>query len=288
VIRAAGVENRSLIADDRNPKTVLSQISKCDLMIVCRYHSAIFAISAKVPFVTLSYSRKVTSAARMANLSDYVIDLSRIEVGQLSEKVSEILSKQDEIRSELETVSQSLKQAARENFSIISELLSLDKTQDQSTVDHVFKSLFAMFLRNESKLVFEENREKLLKDLVLQIEDSSKSEWVYKLISSLPVEMLNDPQIKYLFALAAHTSGLPYSETKNLYLDSLEAGASFFWVMYNLGFLEFQNEKYFQAIRIWRKAFHKEPNFIENKRGVQIELRRVYSGPVLWLILKLV
>jgi tetratricopeptide (TPR) repeat protein len=224
----------------------------------------------------------------MANLSDYVIDLSRIEVGQLSEKVSEILSKQDEIRSELETVSQSLKQAARENFSIISELLSLDKTQDQSTVDHVFKSLFAMFLRNESKLVFEENREKLLKDLVLQIEDSSKSEWVYKLISSLPVEMLNDPQIKYLFALAAHTSGLPYSETKNLYLDSLEAGASFFWVMYNLGFLEFQNEKYFQAIRIWRKAFHKEPNFIENKRGVQIELRRVYSGPVLWLILKLV
>jgi polysaccharide pyruvyl transferase WcaK-like protein len=287
VIEMAGIETKSSIVDDSNPKDVLRQISKCNLMIVCRYHSAIFAIVATVPFVTLSYSQKVTSAARMANLSDYVIDLSRIEAGQLSKRVSEILSNLDQVRIKLETSSKSIKLSSRQNFSIISDLLNSDVKEDQNTVKYVFNSLLHLFLRNESALKLTENRENLVKNLVSRIEDSSTSGEIYKLISSLPSEIRNSPQVKYLFALAAHTSGLPYLETKSMYLDSAGAGASKFWVLYNLGFLEFQNEKCFKAIRTWRKAFQVEPNFIEEKGGVQNELKRVFSGPVLWLFLKL-
>jgi polysaccharide pyruvyl transferase WcaK-like protein len=277
VIHFAGIKGRSTIADEGNPREILSLISQCDLMIVCRYHSAIFAISAQVPFVTLSYSRKVSSAARMAGLDNYVIDLSKIEVGQLVNSVSEILSKIDEVRTDLGTLTDSLKLASNENFLIIEKLLT-SVTPPTKREEGIFACLMSLYLRNENQLEFVENTERIVKNLVDLIQDRSLSEDTHKLIASLPMEVREHPQVKYLFALTAHASGSEYLFTRNLYLDSLKAGAAKFWVLYNLGFLEIHNKRYLKAIHSWRKAIKLEPSSLEHKRSIENELRSQFRG----------
>lgn len=91
---------------------VLSVISGAKFMIGVRLHSLIFSIITATPFIGISYSSKINDFARSSGLDKYILDKD-IPSGEflekLEKKLEEVATNYDDIKLELEKISEDLR-----------------------------------------------------------------------------------------------------------------------------------------------------------------------------------
>lgn len=98
-------------------------LRRASLLIGMRLHAIIFASSAGVPVIGLSYDPKVTSFMRELG-QKYTIDLSGDGISEFLERYAdEIIENRDRITGEIAEVASSLKQKARGDVERLRELL---------------------------------------------------------------------------------------------------------------------------------------------------------------------
>ena len=98
-------------------------LRRASVLIGMRLHAIIFASSAGVPVIGLSYDPKVTSFMRELG-QKYTIDLSGAGISEYLERYAdEIIENRDRIAGEIAEVASSLKQKARKDVERLRELL---------------------------------------------------------------------------------------------------------------------------------------------------------------------
>jgi len=110
------VASRRIVAKMGNPssaivieKPLLPNILKAayglmDIFIATRMHSAIFAISMKVPTLLIGYLHKVMGLAQMLSLEEWVIDLRSVTENVLWERLEALWLNKDILREHLRNI----------------------------------------------------------------------------------------------------------------------------------------------------------------------------------------
>lgn len=102
------------------PEQMLGVLGKCKLVVGMRLHSLIFAASAGVPFLGISYDPKVEQFIRAAGQEGIGLD----EMASLPEKVRKTWETRDELEARLAKSVPAMKHAAEENTRLAAELIS--------------------------------------------------------------------------------------------------------------------------------------------------------------------
>ncbi len=90
-------------------------ISRMDLMLANRYHSAIFAIKQAVPLVCIAYEHKARGVMRQAGVEEYLIDIDKLSFESLTDRVALAWDNRRTIREKLNAALPSLQKSARMN-----------------------------------------------------------------------------------------------------------------------------------------------------------------------------
>lgn len=79
--------NKNIIVIDENQSSDIQQeiIKKSFLVIGARYHSVVFAINNKIPFVSLSYEHKMKGLLEVLNITDRMVEIQDIFDGKSGE-----------------------------------------------------------------------------------------------------------------------------------------------------------------------------------------------------------
>jgi len=90
------------IEDDVDPLYVASLLSKADLVIATRFHSAVFALSSGVPVISISYQYKGEGIMKMLMLDRFCLQISNLKGEEVISLVNEILENYDPIKKKIE------------------------------------------------------------------------------------------------------------------------------------------------------------------------------------------
>lgn len=88
-------------------------MSRMDLMIANRYHSAIFAIKQAVPVVCIAYEHKAKGVMRQAGVEDCLIDIGELSFERLVDMVRRVWDGRSGICQRLRATLPALRQSAR-------------------------------------------------------------------------------------------------------------------------------------------------------------------------------
>lgn len=102
---------------------VIELMSRAEFVCGMRLHSLIFSAVAGCPFIGISYSSKVSGAAKKMGMEEFVIDLKTVSLPLLTEKYEKINNDRDKVRSEMIKMSAELKAEALEHVKILSDLI---------------------------------------------------------------------------------------------------------------------------------------------------------------------
>ena len=80
-----------------SPFFIINLLSRVDLIIATRFHSAIFALLSGVPAISIGYQPKSKGAMELLDLENYCIDIAEVEAGELFGLVEDILGDRDAI-----------------------------------------------------------------------------------------------------------------------------------------------------------------------------------------------
>lgn len=99
------IKNRfTLISDDYSPSELKTLIGECDVFFGTRMHSVIFATSMRIPSVAIAYQEKTNGIMRMLGLSDYVLNISELDVSDCYHKIEKCLNNKDSIATHLDHI----------------------------------------------------------------------------------------------------------------------------------------------------------------------------------------
>lgn len=94
-------------------QTLLSIYGSLDFIIGTRFHSAIFALTAKVPALVIAYEHKAEGIMADLGLSDWVVDIAKVKSSMLEEKFVKLYEEKDSYLDRLkETLPEYLVRAA--------------------------------------------------------------------------------------------------------------------------------------------------------------------------------
>jgi polysaccharide pyruvyl transferase WcaK-like protein len=65
---------------------LMSQLAATDMVVATRFHNVLLALALNKPVISISFHHKSVSLMRAMELSDYSLDMSDLEVGQLIER----------------------------------------------------------------------------------------------------------------------------------------------------------------------------------------------------------
>jgi len=122
--------NPNIIIVDENFSSDIQQniVRLSSFVIGARYHSIIFSINNKVPFLCLSYENKMKNTLEILGFDKYGVDLSRLV------DLKDVFSFENEILSKLE--------------SLLSQESEIDNTEAKRIVESCFISFEKDFLQN--------------------------------------------------------------------------------------------------------------------------------------------
>lgn len=83
------------------PYEMMAIINRSKLLIGMRLHSIIYALTNGVPTIPIIYQDKVAGIVKMANLSDFQINIDQIDSSRLIKSVTKILSNRDEYQDQI-------------------------------------------------------------------------------------------------------------------------------------------------------------------------------------------
>jgi len=262
MIKDANIEEISEIVQvGVNAKAMRDQIGSCDLVIACRYHSAILSINAGVPFITLSYSDKTTSAAKMVNLEEYAVDLASVKIGDILGRFSSMILNLEELTLKVRHQSQLLKSTALENMNKITEHLSENILEENQESDSLtFLLIKSFFQKLESEFETELYKVLLYDEINKMFLEPKNCHRILEICENIPHLTMTDGRFLYSETLAKQTLGLQLNSLESKYRMAMRLGMDSFWCYYHLGYLQQILGKNFKAIYFWSKAIAINPD----------------------------
>ncbi len=140
--RMARAARAAILRDSHGPEAVAGVLAGCDLVVGMRLHSLVFAASASVPAVGLTYDPKVASLMARLGIEEYAVALTAVE--GLAERMSMAWARRDAIRAELTVRSAQLRELAAENARLVMGLLDGPSTRPASPRAVAWLSEFAL------------------------------------------------------------------------------------------------------------------------------------------------
>ncbi len=113
------------ITGEGSPDQIYEWLRGCDVIAGMRLHALIFAATAGVPAVTLSYDPKVDELTRRLGLENMALDVKDLDASVLAQRVMEALHCREQIRGSLLARSAELRVLAEENISTAVGLLDV-------------------------------------------------------------------------------------------------------------------------------------------------------------------
>src|SRR5262249_51433528 len=105
---AAIRQNEPTLAPDRVMQEVVSDIdemfsalSRLNCYVTCRFHGVVFASLLNVPAIALAPHPKVTTLMEDLGLSEYCLDISRCDAGDLTARADHLLANADEVKARI-------------------------------------------------------------------------------------------------------------------------------------------------------------------------------------------
>ena len=106
---------RAIVLDkDFSPEDLIAYIGGLDVVIATRFHSAILAMLANVPVLTIAYEHKTTGIMRQMGLSKWVTTIEQVTADKLVEMCALLLGEYEVLKEHLaRAVGESSRQAHR-------------------------------------------------------------------------------------------------------------------------------------------------------------------------------
>lgn len=80
---------------------LLAALSRVDCYVTCRFHGVVFASLLNVPTIALAPHPKVTTLMEDMGLSDYCVDISNCDAGDLAARVDHLVANMDDVRARI-------------------------------------------------------------------------------------------------------------------------------------------------------------------------------------------
>ncbi len=125
-----------ILSDRHDSDIQQAVISRMDMMIANRYHSAIFAIKQAVPVVCIAYEHKARGVMRQAGVEENLIDIGELSFEKLSAAIRRAWENRQAIRQQLQASVPILRKSARiSSHAAVALLHCLDRGQlDRKTL----------------------------------------------------------------------------------------------------------------------------------------------------------
>jgi colanic acid/amylovoran biosynthesis protein len=112
-------ERAFIFSDQKSGRDQQIEIASLEYMIATRYHSAIFACRVNTPVVCIAYEHKTTAFMESANLSEYCLDIYKLEESQLLERITLIKKNYQEIKNKLPEAMKELQNLSNKTVKLI-------------------------------------------------------------------------------------------------------------------------------------------------------------------------
>jgi colanic acid/amylovoran biosynthesis protein len=112
-------ERAFIFSDQKSGRDQQLEIATLDFMIATRYHSAIFACKVNTPVVCIAYEHKLVAFMESANLSEYCLDIYKLDQAILLEKIASIEKNAQEIKDKMPPVMKKLNNLSNKTAELI-------------------------------------------------------------------------------------------------------------------------------------------------------------------------
>ena len=183
-------EKAALAHGPITPDQAQCWLRDCDLVLGMRLHALIFAATAAVPAVALSYDPKIDDIVQQLGLEKFSVNVKDIAAPQLAERLIQALHRGEEDRTAMSLATAELRKAADENVSMAFDLLDAPPREavlDPDSFDVLARSLFtgAQFARQSREVAqaaardtarFAEDRDWLLSEQKVAAQQLAQAE----------------------------------------------------------------------------------------------------------------
>ena len=87
-----------------SPDDIITLFSRSDLVLATRFHSALFALVALTPIISIGYQHKSSGMLRALGLEDFLVDIGTLSCEDVMVLIKRILNQPDEIRSRIKNI----------------------------------------------------------------------------------------------------------------------------------------------------------------------------------------
>lgn len=133
VDRMKNKDRSYILKGSYGPDDIAGIISKANLVVGMRYHSIIFSIISKVPFVALSYDPKVSNLADEFESREYCLETDLISSKNISEVITKALRNSEKIHKRLECVVENMKKRLMVSPNLVRALIEDSDISDFRT-----------------------------------------------------------------------------------------------------------------------------------------------------------
>lgn len=86
-----------VIEDDLAPSKLIEMLGEMDMLLATRFHSAIFAMLARVPVVAIAYEHKTTGIMRRMDLGRWIVPIETVSGARLIELIEAQLAQREAV-----------------------------------------------------------------------------------------------------------------------------------------------------------------------------------------------
>lgn len=115
--------NELITGEYLTPDKIINVIAHARFLIGMRLHSIIYAICTKTPMVIIDYSSKVRGMAEINRLSEYSVDINRMDAGSLMDRMNKMLASEKEYRKILQEQYRIMREKEKENKRLVDGLM---------------------------------------------------------------------------------------------------------------------------------------------------------------------
>lgn len=123
-LKTAGMQE-GLIWERRemDAEEIRARIAQCEVLVACRFHAMVFALSEQVPVLLTGWSHKYQEVMEQFGLAEYAADFSNLSLEGLCSSFDAFMENQEEIRRRIKKHLPKVQESSRQNVRLIVKLL---------------------------------------------------------------------------------------------------------------------------------------------------------------------
>ncbi len=102
---------------------IRARIAQCEVLVACRFHAMVFALSEQVPVLLTGWSHKYQEVMEQFGLAEYAADFSNLSLEGLCSSFDAFMENQEEIRRRIKKHLPKVQESSRQNVRLIVKLL---------------------------------------------------------------------------------------------------------------------------------------------------------------------